>query len=140
MNSNDIISLISKIREKVNRLIISELAAHGVDGLVTSHGDIIFALIHKSKMTMAEIAAKIGKDKSTVTALVDKLVKLGYVKKERDEEDTRIIYVSLTVKGFDLKPVFDEISQKVLKVFYNDISDKEKEVLFQMLNKIYSNF
>ncbi|QHQ61418.1 MarR family transcriptional regulator [Anaerocolumna sedimenticola] len=140
MNANDLISLISKIREKVNRLIISELAVHGVEGIVTSHGDIIYALIQKPKMTMAEIAAKIGKDKSTVTALVDKLVKLGYVAKERGTEDTRIIYVTLTRKGLDLKPVFDEISQKVLDVFYTDVSEKEKEVIFQILNKIYNNF
>ncbi len=140
MNANVLISLISKIREKVNHLIISELAVHGVEGIVTSHGDIIYALIQKPKMTMAEIAAKIGKDKSTVTALVDKLVKLGYVSKERGTEDTRIIYVTLTRKGLDLKPVFDEISQKVLDVFYADVSEKEKEGIFQILNKIYNNF
>jgi len=140
MNANDIISLISKIREKVNRRIISEMAEHGIDGIVTSHGDIIYALINKPSMTMAEIAAKIDRDKSTVTALVDKLVRLGYVAKRRDTEDTRIIYVTLTDKGHELEPVFDDISREILEVFYFGISEKEKEELFQILNKIYNNF
>ena len=139
MNTNDIISLISKIREKVNRRIISEMEEHGIEGIVTSHGDILHALNKKPKMTMAEIAAKIGRDKSTVTALVDKLVRLGYVTKERDTMDTRIVYVTLTGKGDELKPVFEEISGDILEVFYTGISESEKEELFQILNKIYRN-
>lgn len=140
MNTSDVISLISKIRQKVNGLIVSELSRNGIDGIVVSHGDILDALFQKQKLTMAEIAQKIGKDKSTVTALVDKLVRLGYVIKERDAEDTRIVYVSLTPLGKELKPVFEAISKKVLEVFYLDISEDEKENLIRILNKINQNF
>ncbi len=140
MNTKDVISLISKIREKVNRFISTEMSKRGIDGIVTSHGDIIYALFKKSRLTMAEIAEKIGKDKSTVTALVDKLVRLGYVTKERDTEDTRVVYVTLTHKGNDLKPIFEAVSSEILDVFYLDISEKEKEDLIRILNKIYNNF
>jgi MarR family transcriptional regulator, organic hydroperoxide resistance regulator len=140
MNTKDVISLISKIREKINRLIVSEMTKNGIDGIVTSHGDIINALFKKPRLTMAEIAERIGRDKSTVTALVDKLVRLGYMTKERDTEDTRVVYVTLTHKGNELKPIFDAISREILDVFYLDISEKEKEELLRILNKIYSNF
>lgn len=139
MNSNDIISLISKIREKVNKRLITEMERYGIEGIATSHGDILHALNHRSRMTMAEIASVIGKDKSTVTALVEKLVRLEYVAKERDTTDTRIIYVTLTPKGEELKPVFDKISKEILEAFYAGISEEEKEILFRLLNKIYSN-
>ena len=140
MNTKDVISLISKVREKVNRFIVSELSNHGIDGIVTSHGDIISALFKKPRLTMAEIAERIGRDKSTVTALVDKLVRLGYVAKERDTEDTRVFYVTLTHKGNELKPIFEAISSGILEVFYFGISEKEKEELTRILNKIYNNF
>ncbi|MHA6534294.1 MarR family winged helix-turn-helix transcriptional regulator [Paenibacillus sp. BAC0078] len=140
MKTRDAISLISKIREKVNRLFVEELSANGIDGIVTSHGDIIYSLHNKPKMTMAEIADKIGRDKSTITALVDKLVKLGYVAKERDTKDTRVVYVTLTGKGDELKPIFEAISAKVLGVFYMHISENEKKELTRILNKIYMNF
>jgi DNA-binding MarR family transcriptional regulator len=140
MNTRDVISLISKIREKGNRLIVSEMYKHGIDGIVTSHGDIIYALFKKPRLTMAEIAEKIGRDKSTVTALVDKLVRLRFVTKERDTEDTRVVYVTLTQKGNELKPIFDAISSEILDVFYKDISENEKEELIRILNKIYNNF
>lgn len=140
MNIKNVISLISKIREKVNRFIVSEMSKCGIEGIVTSHGDIIYALFKKPRLTMAEIADKIGRDKSTVTALVDKLVRLGYVAKERDTADTRVVYVTLTHKGNELKPIFEAISSEILDVFYLDISEKEKEELIRILNKIYNNF
>ncbi len=140
MNIKDAISLISKIRERTNRLIVSEMLKHGIEGIVTSHGDIMYALFKKPRQTMAEIAEKIGKDKSTVTALVGKLVRLGYVTKERGTEDTRVVYVTLTNKGYKLEPIFQAISNEVLDVFYLDISENEKEELIRILNKIYNNF
>lgn len=140
MKTRDVISMISRIRQKVNSYIISEISRQGIDGIAVSHGDILYALFQKERMTMAEIAGKIGKDKSTVTALVNKLVTIGYVAKERDTEDTRVTYVVLTTRGSELEPLFEEVSKKVLKVFYTDISKEEKEELLRILSKIERNF
>lgn len=140
MENRDVISLISKIREKVNRFIVSEMVKYGIEGIATSHGDIIYALFRAPRLTMADISRRINKDKSTVTALVDKLVRLGYVTKERDTEDTRVVSVALTGKGRELEPIFESISQELLDVFYSDISDKEKEDLLHILKRIYGNF
>ncbi|CAN7273666.1 MarR family winged helix-turn-helix transcriptional regulator [Paenibacillus sp. LjRoot153] len=112
---------------------------YGIDGIGTSHGDIFYALFKNPKLTMADISKKINKDKSTVTALVDKLVRLGYVTKERDKEDTRVVYVALTNKGSELEPIFETISKELLDMFYLNISEKEKEDLLNVLKKIYGN-
>lgn len=140
MQTRDAISLISKIREKVNRYLTAELAKQGVDGIGTSHGDIIYALLKTPRLTMAEISKRIGRDKSTVTALVDKLVRLGYATKERDGEDTRVVYAALTPKGSELEPIFESISQSMLDRFYFNVSDEEKEDLLRVLKKIHGNF
>lgn len=140
METRDAISLISQTREKVNRFIELEMMKHGVDGIGTSHGDIIYALFRTPRLMMADISKKINKDKSTVTALVDKLVRLGYVTKEKDKEDARVVYAVLTPKGRELEPVFERISQEVLDVFYTNISDTEKETLLHILQKIHNNF
>ncbi len=139
MTTSDIISLISKIRTKVNRHIELEMSRHGMDGIVTSHGDILYALFGRRRLTMAELAARIGRDKSTVTALVKKLETLGYVKRERSAEDSRVTYVMLTQKGDSLKPVFDKISDEIMGMFYKGVSDSEKDELLRILRKIYSN-
>ncbi|MGO0943864.1 MarR family winged helix-turn-helix transcriptional regulator [Clostridioides difficile] len=43
---------------------------------------------------MKEIAAKIGKDKSTVTVLVNKLINLGYLERQKCTNDKRITSLS----------------------------------------------
>jgi DNA-binding MarR family transcriptional regulator len=85
---------------------------------------------------MKELADKIGRDKSTVTALVDKLIKHGYAEKTRDIEDNRVVFVTLTEKGKELKPMFEKISQDLLSKVYKDISQNEKEELIKTLKKI----
>lgn len=140
METRDAISLISKIREKVNRFIVEEMVKQGIVGIGTSHGDIFYALFKSSQLTMADISKRIHKDKSTVTVLVDKLVRLGYVTKERDVQDTRVIYVTLTDKGNGLQPIFEAISKEMLELFYSNISEHEQETLLAILNKINKNF
>ncbi|WP_127529858.1 MarR family winged helix-turn-helix transcriptional regulator [Paenibacillus kobensis] len=140
METRDIVSLISKIREKVNRHIVSEMAKQGMEEIGTSHGDILYALFKTPRLTMADISRRINKDKSTVTALVDKLVRLGYLTKERDQEDARVVYVALTPKGSELEPIFESISREMLDRFYANVTDEERELLFGALTKIYNNF
>jgi len=140
MEAKDIISLISKIKESANGFITSEMDKWGVKGLATSHGDILDALLRSEKLTMKELADKIGRDKSTITALVDKLIKHGYVEKTRDISDNRVVFVTLTEKGKELKPMFETISQDLLSRVYKDISENEKEELIKTLKKIKKNF
>lgn len=140
METKDIISLISKIRESANKYIVTEMNRWGVKGLASSHGDILNALLFSEALTMKDLAKKINKDKSTVTALVEKLIKLGYVAKTRDNEDNRVVFVTLTEKGKALKPMFDAISRDLISTTYNGISQSEKEELLNILIKIKNNF
>ena len=140
MGTKDVISLISKIRDSTNRFITNEMDSWGAKGLAPSHGDILFLLLKSEKLTMKELAERINKDKSTITALVNKLMKQGYVEKERDIEDNRIVFVTLTEKGKQLKPMFDAISEDLISRVYKNISQNEREELIKILEKIKNNF
>lgn len=139
-NYNDfmknLLSQISKIHEKGNRFIIEELKRNGVEGLVPSHGDILACLYEQNKMTMKDISEKIHRTRPTVTVLVDKLEKLGYVKREVSKEDNRYTYIVLTKKGLDFKPVFEKISNDLNDMLYKNLSDSEADTLEKLLEKI----
>lgn len=140
MSTRDIVSLIALIREQANRFIIQEMSMKEMEGLAPSHGDILSALFEYSSLTMKDLAKKINKDKSTVTALVNKLLNFGYIERIRDIEDSRIIYSTLTEKGENLKADFKEISDKLIERVYKDISKNEQEVDINILTKIHNNF
>lgn len=131
-----LLSLISKIHEKGNRFIIEELKNNGVEGLVPSHGDILVCLYKNNKMTMKDIANCIHRTKPTVTVLVDKLEKLGYLKRAASDKDSRSTYVILTQKGEDFKATFDQISNNLNKMLNKNLSENEVKLLEELLKKM----
>ncbi len=132
----NLLALVSKIHEKGNRFIIEELKKNGAEGLVPSHGDILVCLYQNNKMTMKDIADTIHRTRPTVTVLVDKLEKSGYLKREISQEDNRYTYIVLTKKGQDFKPVFEKISQNLNDVLYKNLSEQEADILENLLQKI----
>ena len=139
MDTTDILSLVSLVRQKANTHITTALAQQQVKGLAPSHGDILYALFTSGPLTMAEIATKIHRDKSTVTVLVTKLLQLGYVERRRDNTDGRVYVVSLTARGQALKPVFDAISAELLQTLYQGIDPQDQQTLLSVLLKIEEN-
>jgi len=141
-NINAIISTLSKIHGSANKIIISELKSHNLEGLVPSHGDILILLYEKEDgIPMSQISQKIGKDKSTVTALINKLEGLGLLEKLKNEKDSRSTLIKLTKKGLLTKPiVIDRISKKLLDRAYTNFTEEEKKVLCTLLEKMNENF
>ncbi|MCK8823829.1 MarR family winged helix-turn-helix transcriptional regulator [Fuchsiella alkaliacetigena] len=143
MNENKqyTIFFISKIRKKAGKFIENELKRHGINDLAHSHGSILSVLYkNNGKLKMKDIAELIGKDKSTVTQLVNKLSKREYIKKQKSEEDRRITYIALTEKGKNIQTTFDSISQKLIKTAYEGFTEEETEDFLRLLKKLYLNF
>jgi len=129
----------SRIGILASRIIIHKLREHGIEGLVPSHGDILVQLYAHQEMSMTDLASKIGKKKNTVTALVDKLVRGGYVNKSTDINDHRIHIISLTEKAENLKKDFEDISAELLSMTYRGFSGQEKIEVMNYLDRITKN-
>lgn len=136
MNKDHILFIIGRINYKVNRFLIRELKKHHIKGIAPSHGEILGALLLRGRLQMKELAEIIDKDKSTITALVNKLMALGYVEKAKAADDSRISIISLTQKGKALKPAFFEVSETMRVKAYAGISESDKEKLYALLMKL----
>ncbi len=135
-----IVSLISRIKEDVDRFILSELAARNIQGLKPVHGDLLLALFTHEKPTMKDLTTLVGRTKSTVTTLVEKLVRLGYVTRTKDTADSRVFRVSLTPEGLALKPHLVEISRRLVDQVYKDLPMADRIQLTRGLKKIVENW
>jgi MarR family transcriptional regulator, organic hydroperoxide resistance regulator len=139
MNKDQIIFLIGRIQYKANKFLVREMSGQHISGLAPSHGEILGALIFQGALSMTEIAKIIGKDKSTITALVNKLIRLGYVEKRKHGTDNRFSLIAVTPKGEALKPIFIAIAGKLRARSYKDIPDEERETLARLLMKLNEN-
>lgn len=141
MHDKYIVYFISRTKSHMIQFIQNKLTTNHLDDLIPTHGNILTALYESSRpLTMKEIAKKIGKDKSTVTSLVNKLVALGYITKVTSTEDKRITYIHLTEKAYGIKPTFDAISSDVKATAYKNFTEEEKAELLRLLHKLSTNF
>ena len=139
MKNNNALYLISRIREAANRFIVQELEANGIKGVVPSHGDILVVLYTCEKCTMKELAQKIHRTKATLTVLVDKLIALKLIEKEKSSQDNRVTYIRLTPLGESYKGVFEKISCELNNLLFKDFSEEETKTLVTLLEKTRAN-
>ncbi|MDY6906388.1 MAG: MarR family transcriptional regulator [Thermodesulfobacteriota bacterium] len=139
MKSEYIINIIARIHEKYNRMIIAALNEKGITDLVPSHGEILYVLHNGERLTMNEIAQAINRSKPTVTVLTRKLETAGYIRKRKNETDSRSVYVELSEKGKQFIPGLFEISEKMIAQTYKGMSKKTQKEVMAALLTIYHN-
>jgi DNA-binding MarR family transcriptional regulator len=89
---------------------------------------------------MQELARRIDRDKSTVTALVKKLHQHGYVERTADPTDGRVSLVHPTRKALALRSAFDEISAHLITTAFQGFDVQERETLVRGLEKMLRSF
>ncbi|SRR5574344_40952 len=129
----------SRIRKAANKFIENELNKAGLKGIVPSHGDIIAFLLSNGKTSMQEIAISVDRTKATTTVLVDKLEKLGLVRREKSTTDSRVTMVELTQLGYSYETKFQEVADKLNAKVYQGLTDKEADVLEALLVRVKNN-
>ena len=70
-----------------------------IGDLTWSQFAVLEALYHLGPMTQGEISVKVLKSGSNMTTVIDNLERAGYVRRERDANDRRVIHVHLTEAG-----------------------------------------
>jgi len=107
-----------------------------VDGLTASQFSTLKVLRLHGPLALREIAKYILKSGGDMTIVVDNLERDGLVVRDRDTEDRRIVYVSLTPKGEEL---FDRIYPEHLeriRTAMGGLSEEECEQLMNLLAKL----
>ncbi len=130
------IALIARIRDHVNKRIVHELEQHEVTGIVPSHGDVLMFLYREEALSIKMLAERVQRTQPTVTVLVNKLEKLGYVERHKSAEDSRVTMIRLTEQGRKLEPVFNQVSKQINEMIYSGLSDEQAEQLELLLSSI----
>ncbi|MBC7958374.1 MAG: MarR family transcriptional regulator [Vallitaleaceae bacterium] len=103
----------------------------------------IFAMVlldKKKEITMTELVEYINSPMSTATGIVDRLVKSGYVIRDRSETDRRIVMLRLTEEGSKLIKGLKDLIGKYLNMVLEDLTEEEKQFLIKIIFKAISTF
>ena len=112
---------------------------HGVvkgTGLSPAQMHTIEIIGHEQSLRMKELAEKIGITTGTLTVMIDRLQKLGFVKRIPHEQDRRSFLVVLTQKGEKQFNNHHELHVKLTEEITGTLTSKELENLSTTLGKI----
>jgi DNA-binding MarR family transcriptional regulator len=97
--------------------------------------------IYKSETkTMSDVARRALVTQGTLTVAINRLVKKGYVARYKDDEDKRIVRLSLTQRALDLLKIHDAFHENMIDTFINDLKVDEDINLIHSLEKIMEYF
>lgn len=86
--------------------------------------------------TPAELADAAGVTRATMTGLIDTLERDGFVKREPDPDDRRMMSVRLTSKAEEFLRAFLPEHFRITAQLMRTLTEAERKTLVQLLNKI----
>ena len=93
-------------------------------------------LLRQRECSMRELAAFMKMGLSSVTGMVDRLVKQGLVNRRRTEKDRRLVFVDITVKGRKiLKEILEQRRETTLNLF-ESLTAEERLTYLCILEKL----
>jgi len=84
----------------------------------------------------SELAEKLEVTRPSVTTLVQKLIRMGYVKKVQSEEDRRVYHIVLTPKGEQFNQMHTNVHRLIAQKLTENLNAAEAQQLSALLQKI----
>lgn len=119
-----------------NKLVRTALTDIGPD-ITPIHFEIIRLLMEEGTMHVAEIGQRLEIAKAQMTQLIEKLVDLGIVVRQPDNNDRRVINIALTAQGKSLLEEQKYVIEGAVREILSFLSDKELEELSDSLRKLW---
>jgi MarR family transcriptional regulator, 2-MHQ and catechol-resistance regulon repressor len=105
-------------------------------GITLGQFAILEALHHLGPMCQHALAHKLLRSGGNVTLVVDNLEKRGWVRRERQKDDRRMVQIHLTPKGARLiAKVFPEHAVAITQIM-NELTGQEQEELRRITGKL----
>ena len=97
---------------------------------------IIAAIGMGTPKNMSSIAKQLRVTTGTLTISMNSLVKKGYVKRERSEQDRRVVYIMLTAKGKLAYKQHENFHKQMTEALVKGLTPEDTELLVRALTNL----
>lgn len=127
---------VQQIKKHIDKFLDNELLNTGISRLEAVY---IGCLKDNNGISLIELTNLVHFDKANTTRVISELVLKGLVTRKVNEKDTRKYKIYLTEKAKELEKFILNSKLKLNKIAFEGVSNKEKEVFEQTLEKIIEN-
>lgn len=100
---------------------------------------ILLILWSKGEQTPSALADMTFRDRTTITRLIDQMVKKQFVVREHDEKDRRRVLIKASEKGHALKDELIPIAKSMIDTATSGISPQDIETTVKTLSQMTNN-
>ncbi len=108
-----------------------------VDGEITLSQILLISCIPDESIDMTSLAQQIGVDNSTLTRLVDVLIRRDWVFKTKDTIDKRITLLGLTQKGEEIQNKIEDRIDYYGDMVYESIAVEDRDEVKEILSSFH---
>ncbi|MBW2264546.1 MAG: MarR family transcriptional regulator, partial [Deltaproteobacteria bacterium] len=100
---------------------------------------VLFCLWEKEGQKMIELARASGLEPSTMTGLLDRMEREGFVTRVPDPDDRRVQKIMLTDAGRKVRKTVEKMVDETLGILFEGISDGEVDSANVVLRQFIAN-
>jgi len=126
---------IFELRYKLRRMLQIKIREAGIN-VSFEVLEIMKLLSYRDRLNQQELADLLFKDKSSMTYLIDNMVKAELVTRKEDETDRRNKLIFLSDKAHELIKQLSPIASQCYEALAEDITDEDIKVGIKMLHKM----
>ncbi len=133
--------LFRKLFDKYYKLESKKFFSKSLEDLTVIEINTILVIGHGSEnKKMSEIANTLGVTFGTPTVTIDRLIRKGYVIRQRDEEDRRQVFISLSETGVSVFEAIVQLRNKLAEKIFGILDIEERKSLIKILSTLNSHF
>ncbi|MCS7462658.1 MarR family transcriptional regulator [Paenibacillus doosanensis] len=108
-------------------------------GMTSAQGFVLEKLESEGPLKVSQMAEAMCYTAGAITSLADKLLSAGYVERERDDEDRRVVYLRITEEGRKMLGTIREQRKTNIKTFFGNLSDEDVHHLIRIYKEILAH-
>ncbi len=131
------VELMSLLDGLARRFMLRPARASGDDvPLSRQEIRVLISLDDHEALAMGTLAGRLVVSISRLTALIDRLVEMGLVDRQRSEQDRRVVRVGLTARGRQRREHGRRARLGMAEAMLAALSDSEREHFLELMRKI----
>lgn len=100
---------------------------------------ILFALHQEDSMSQKELAKRLNVTPPSITSMIKKMEQEGYIIRKADEQDQRVMRLTLAKKGKDCVAYVIKTAGKLEEIVFEGMTAEEKMLFRRLLLQILEN-
>jgi DNA-binding MarR family transcriptional regulator len=128
-----LLAQVCRLHHSRARALLEEL------GLFRGQPPLLFALWEKEGLTHSELAGHLHVQPATITKMIQRMERAGFVERSQDAEDQRVSRVYLTDAGRNTRDAVERVLRELEEQTFAGFSSEERALLDQFLLRIRHN-